>query len=155
MGAMYGNLGWQMPVDVETGTADPDAMRTIYIPGRGKMIRKNEVQNTRIAALIVILDYHIWHAAMRKYMNTDDGRDRKERYIEIMQGEAELPDHDLRISGVTVWENAVASKKLPKTLFRGEMDAWWEVIDDFQIPTFIGARRKELELDKSALEPRD
>jgi hypothetical protein len=35
-------------------------------------------------------------------------------------------------------------------LFRGEMDAWWEVIDGCQVRTFIGARRKELEIDKDA-----
>jgi hypothetical protein len=153
MGAMHGNIGWQLPVNVETGTSDPDARRTTYMPGQGKMIRRTQVQNTRIAALVIINKYSVWHAAMRKYMNTDDGRDRKERYVEIMQGEVDLPDYDVNISGVTVWENAVASRKLPKDLFRGETDTWWEVIDGCQVPTFIGARRKELEIDKDALEP--
>jgi len=54
---------------------------------------------------------------------------------------------------VTVWENAVASRKLPKDLFRGEMDAWWEVTEEGrQLPTYIGRLRRELQVDKGALE---
>jgi hypothetical protein len=50
-------------------------------------------------------------------------------------------------------ENAVAPKKLPKDLFRGKMDAWWEVTDDGQqLPTFIGELRRELQVDKKALD---
>jgi len=94
MGAMYGDFGYQISVNTEKGTADPGTLVPIYIPGKGKMIRKREVQNTRIAALIVAIDYHIWHLAMRKYMNTEDGRTREERYLDIQNGDAGLPDED-------------------------------------------------------------
>jgi hypothetical protein len=152
MGAMYGDPGFEMSFNTKTGVGDPKTLRPIYIPGEGKMIRKTEVQNTRIAALIVVINHHIWSHAMRKYLNTDDGKTRQERYSDVQNGEAGLPDDDLRLAGVTVWENAVASKKLPKDLFRGEMDAWWEVTDGRQRPTFIGALRRELQVDKAALE---
>jgi hypothetical protein len=153
MGAMYGDPGFQMSFNTKTGVGDPETLRPIYIPGKGKMIRKTEVQNRRIAALIVIINHHIWSHAMRKYLNTEDGRTRQERYFDIQNGEAGLPDDDLRLAGVTVWENAVASKKLPKDLFRGEMDAWWEATEDGrQRPTFIGGLRRELQVDKAALE---
>ena len=153
MGAMYGDFAYQMSVNTETGTADPDTLEPIYIPGKGKMIRKREIQNTRIAALIVVIDHHIWNYAVRKYMNTEDGRTRHERYLDIHNGEADLPDVDARLPGVTVWENAVASRKLPKDLFRGEMDAWWEVNEDGrQLPTYIGQLRTELQVDRAALD---
>jgi hypothetical protein len=153
MGAMYGDFGCQMSVNTETGTADPDTLEPIYIPGRGKMIRKREIQNTRIAALIVVVDHHIWNYAMRKYLNTEDGRTRQERYLDIHNGEADLPDVDARLPGVTVWENAAASRKLPKDLFQGEMDAWWEVTEDGrQLPIYIGQLRRELQVDRAALD---
>jgi hypothetical protein len=55
-----------------------------------------------------------------------------------------MPDDEYAL-GVTVWENAVAAKRLPKGLFRGEMDAWWEA-DNIggQGLTFIGDRRRSL-----------
>ena len=69
----------------------------------------------------------------------------------------EMPDWRSRLRGLAnapglVWENAVALKKLPNDLFRGEMDAWCEVTDGRQRPTFIGALRRELQVDKAALE---
>jgi hypothetical protein len=52
-----------------------------------------------------------------------------------------------RRRGVTVWENAVATKKLPGDLFKGEMDAWWKVSPGEQTLAFIGERRRSLEVD--------
>ena len=78
------------------------------------MIRPSRLQNTRIAALISIHEFAVWHLAMRKYIHTDDGRPKQERIQEIYDGTAGLPDDtEARETGITVWENAVASKKLP------------------------------------------
>jgi hypothetical protein len=154
MGAMYGDLGFQMPVNTKTGVADAEAMKAIYVPGNGKMIRKSEVQNTRISALITVTNHMLWHHAMRKYINTDDGRSRAERAGDVMHPEdVGLPPFDATMPGVTVYENAVAIRKLPKDLFRGEMDAWWEVTPEGrQLPTFIGSLRRELHVDKKTFE---
>jgi hypothetical protein len=153
-GAMYGDLGFEMPVNIDTGIADSDGLKAIYIPGKGKMIRRSEVQNTRIAALITVTNHSLWNHAMRKYINTENGRSRQERADDVMNPEAiGLPPFDATMPGVTVYENAVASRKLPKDLFRGDMDAWWEVTPEGrQLPTFIGGLRRELQVDKKALE---
>jgi hypothetical protein len=58
--------------------------------------------------------------------NTDDGRTRGDRLADIMRESIEMPDENALALGVTVWENAVALRKLPSDLFRGDMDAWWE-----------------------------
>ncbi len=154
MGAMYGDPGFEMSFNTKTGVGDPETLRPIYIPGKGKMIRKTEVQNTRIAALITVIDHKLWHHAMRKYINTENGRSRQERADDVMNPEAfGLPPFDATMPGVTVWENAVAKRKLPKDLFKGEMDACWEATPEWrQLPTFIGGLRRELQVDKAALE---
>lgn len=152
MGAMYGNLGFRIPVDTELGTADPNKIEPTYLVGEGKMIQKSRIQNTRIAAIITIIEFHVWQFAMHKYVNTEDGRSKGERVWDVQNGEVDLPDFDTTVPGVTVWENGVASRRLPKDLFRGEMDAWWEVNEGRQLPTFIGKLRRELEVDKAALE---
>jgi hypothetical protein len=65
-----------------------------------------------------------------------------------MRGDIEMLEVDATALGVTVWENAVASKKLPSDLFSGDMDAWWET-DGMgnQSLTFVGARRRLLGID--------
>jgi hypothetical protein len=128
-------------------------LQAIYIPGKGKMIRKSEVQNTRIAAIICVVEHKIWHHAMRKHLNTEDGRTKQERYNDLWNGEIDMPEEDATLPGMTVWENAVATRKLPKDIFRGQMDAWWEVTEDWrQLPIFVGDLRRELQVDKKALD---
>jgi hypothetical protein len=152
MGSMYGNLGFRVPVDVERGVAASNKIVPEYTVGEGKMIRKTRLQNTRIAAVISVIDFNIWHHAMRKYVNTEDGRSREERVLDVQDGQVELPDFEAVVPGVTVWENGVANRKLPRDLFKGEMDAWWEVSSDGrQLPTYIGQRRRMLEVDKATL----
>ena len=58
------------------GQADTDQIRSEFLVGEGKMVRATRVQNTRIAALVTVHQYAIWHLTMRKHANTDDGRTR-------------------------------------------------------------------------------
>jgi hypothetical protein len=112
------------------------------------MIRTTRVQNTRIAALITVQRYALWHLTMRKHANTDDGRTRGDRLADILCGDIEMPDENAIALGVTVWESAVALRKLPSDLFRGDMDAWWETDGNGgQSLTFIGDRRGALGVD--------
>jgi hypothetical protein len=148
LGAMYGDLGFKIPFDPQKGKADANQIHPEFLVGKGKMVRKTHVQNTRIAALITVHQYAIWHLAMKKHANTDDGRPRAERLAEIMRGDIEMPEENATALGVTVWENAVASRKLPRDMFRGEMDAWWEAHSKWeQSLTFVGERRKALGVD--------
>ncbi len=147
LGAMYGDFGFKIPFDPERGAADPDLISSEFLIGKGKMVRKSRLQNTRIAALITVQQYKVWHLAMRKYMNTDDGRPRDERAAELRRGEVDLGDYEAVETGVTVWENAIAARKLPIDIFRGEMDAWWESTGNEQRLTFAGERRRSLGVD--------
>jgi hypothetical protein len=145
LGAMYGDLGFRIPFDTKQGVARTEEMTSEFLVGKGKMVRKTRLQNTRIAALISIQEFAVWHLAMRKYMNTDDGRSRLERADDVRRGLAGLPDDtEAKATGVTVWENATATKKLPRDLFSGAMDAWWAYLDGKQELTFIGDRRRAL-----------
>jgi hypothetical protein len=148
LGAMYGDLGFKIPFDPVRGQADSDQISSEFLVGKGKMVRKTRTQNTRIAALLTIQPYAIWHLAMKKHARTDDGRSHGERLADIMRGDIEMPDYEATALGVTVWENAVATKKLPADMFRGEMDAWWEADGKGeQSLTFIGERRRALGVD--------
>jgi hypothetical protein len=148
LGAMYGDLGFRVPVDTGSSATNNEEITSEFLVGNGKMVRKTRVQNTRITALISIQEFAVWHLAMRKYIHTDDGRTSRERADDIYNGVAGLPDDvEAKETGITVWENGTATKKIPHDLFRGEMDAWWESSDDGQALTFIGERRSALGVD--------
>ena len=148
LGAMYGDVGFRIPFDPDgKGEADPD-VRAEFLVGQGKMVRPSRLQNTRIAALISIQEFAVWNLAMRKYIHTDDGRTKAERGRDVFEGTAGLPeDIEAKETGVTVWENAVATRKLPGDLFKGEMDAWYEVSEGHQTLTFAGEHRRTLGVD--------
>jgi hypothetical protein len=63
---------------------------------------------------------------MRKYANADNGHTGRERLAYFMCGDIDIPEENATARRVAVWENAVASKKLPSDLFRSGMDAWRE-----------------------------
>lgn len=149
LGAMYGDLGFRVPFDPEGRSSADAEVTSEFLIGKGKMVRPSRLQNTRIAALISIQEFAVWHLAMRKYMHTDDGRPKQERIQDIYNGTAGLPDDtEAKETGITVWENAVASKKLPADLFRGEMDAWYEFAENHQTLGFVGERRRSLDVDR-------
>jgi hypothetical protein len=146
-----------MSFNTTIGLGDPRTLRPIYIPGKGKMIRRSEVQNTRIAALITVIDHKLWYHAMRKYINTENGRSRQSARMTCEScslGTAHFRPRQCPES--RYWENAVASRKLSKDLFRGKMDAGWERRKiGAKKPTFIDALRRKLQVDKAALEKPD
>jgi hypothetical protein len=147
LGAMYGDVGFRIPFHPDGNLSQDPEVRAEFLVGDGKMIRPSRLQNTRIAALISIQEFKVWHLAMRKYMNTDDGRTRAERASELTRGDMDLGDYEAVELGATVWQNAVAARKLPDDMFRGEMDAWWEVSEGGQCLTFVGEHRRALGVD--------
>jgi hypothetical protein len=148
LGAMYGDVGYRIPFDPRSDTSQEPEVKAEFLVGKGKMVRPSRLQNTRIAALISIQEFAVWHLAMRKYIHTDDGRAKRERAQDVYDGVAGLPDDiEAKETGVTVWENAAATKKLPSDLFKGEMDAWYEFSDGHQTLTFVGGRRRSLGVD--------
>ncbi len=148
LGAMYGDVGLRFPFDPGGHGSSNQEVTTEFLVGKGKMVRPSRLQNTRIAAIISIQEFAVWHLAMRKYIHSDDGRTKQERVQDTHNGTAGLPDNtEAKEIGVTVWENAVASKKLPGDLFKGVMDAWYEISKDHQALAFAGERRRLLGVD--------
>jgi len=146
LGAMYGNLGFTIPFDPVSGTADSSRMESKFLVGEGKMVRPTRFQNTRIAALISLVRYETFGKEAMRYIETEDGRSPDERWSDALSGLAGISQDPTLC--VTVWENGTAKRKLPQDIFRGPMDAWWTCDDDRQGPSFIGERRLALGIDK-------
>jgi len=146
LGAMYGNLGFTIPFDPISGTADSSQIESKFLVGEGKMVRPTRHQNTRIAALISLVSYSTFAKEAVLYVRTDDGRSPRERWDDALSGRAGISQDPTLC--VTVWENGTAKRRLPQDLFRGTMDAWWTCDEDQQGPSFIGERRLALGIDK-------
>jgi hypothetical protein len=146
LGAMYGNLGFTIPMDPISGTADDSKIESKFLVGEGKMVHPSRFQNTRIAALISLVRYPTFAKEALLYLHTEDGRSEEERWNDALSGSAGI-SQDATLC-VTVWENGTAKRKLPQDMFRSPMDAWWTRDEDRQGPSFIGERRSALGIDK-------
>ena len=142
LGAMYGDAGFTLPVNVETGQTGP--LEPAFL-GRGKMIRPGigTPQNTTINALITLRNYAVGMKRAAKIV-------RKYRRLSIEDvvalAERQYPGFDLDETKVCVivWESAVANKPLPRDLFNGPYDERWGVNGDSQGLTFRGEKMREL-----------
>jgi len=106
LGAMYGNLGFTVPVNVETGVADASRIEKKFLVGQGKMVQPNRYQNTRIAALISVARYNTFTKEAVTYLKTDDGRTEEEHRIDLFEGRAGISEEPTLCC--TVWENGTA-----------------------------------------------
>ncbi|MGO9340246.1 MAG: hypothetical protein ACLPY1_22350 [Terracidiphilus sp.] len=146
LGAMYGDFGWSIPFDVELGEADASQIEARFFAGKGRMVRSHSVQNTRIAALISLVDYYTFPKEAVLYLKTDDGRSEAERRADLYEGRTSIGEE--KTPCVTVWENSTAKRRLPQDIFRGEMDAWWTCDQEGQARSFVGKKRLALKIDK-------
>lgn len=146
LGAMYGNFGWSIPVDLTSGAGDASRIESGFLVGDGKMIRPTRDQNTRIAALISLVNYSAFPEDAESYLQADDGRTRDERWDDLCSGRAGFSKYDSLC--VTVWENGTAKRKLPRDIFRGPMDAWWTCEGNHQCRSFIGERLRSVASDR-------
>ena len=110
------------------------------------MVQPSRFQNTRIAAFISLVSYSTFAKEAMLYARTDDGRSEGERWDDALSGRAGIKQEPTLC--VTVWENGIAKRKLPRDIFRGPMDAWWTCDEDRQGPSFLGERRLALGIDK-------
>ena len=130
-GAMLGNLGFGMPVNLQTGTAD-ESQTTRTFNGGGKMYRYLEgraiaPQNRTISAILVLRQYMVgakrFEIAMKRKEN-ELGRKLEllEFWDEIEHARGTAMDLSLSQLRVVVHENPFARIQFPREVFRGPYD---------------------------------
>jgi hypothetical protein len=143
LGAMYGDWGVTIPFNPKLGHLDASEIESKFLIGNGKMVRPNCFLNTRIAALISLVNYDTSSKRGLQYIMKDDGRTKEERWADILNGTARFSE----IPCVTVWENGTAKRRLPQDIFRGDMDTWWTCGERGQIRSYAGQERLTLRID--------
>lgn len=87
LGSMYGDPGYRMPVDVETGTADPSRIDRTFLGGGMMVGPGGKPENTTISALITLTTVRpdhdpnsivprviVWHSACARIPFPADSR---------------------------------------------------------------------------------
>lgn len=147
LGAMYGNDGFRVPFDPETGRFDDAKPVREFIVGRGLMVRSSRanapwLMNTRLAAVATLNNVSTFSCQVNEYLSVEDGRSKEERLADLIEGKVKFSEE--RSQFVTFYENAASDVKLPPDLFHGDMDAWWTAEEGFQHLSFVGETRKRL-----------
>jgi hypothetical protein len=157
LGAMLGNLGVSMDIDVAKGKAVEGTEKSVFLGG-GKMINGKQgcPQNTTISS-IVVLDGFLDNIEVEKAMKEEEKKQGKPLSgPEMIDARMKLyPDHPVkRVPRVVVVENPFARIDFPEGLFVGPFDERWRWRkENGKIERiFVGCKRKESEILKGKLE---
>jgi hypothetical protein len=160
LGAMYGDTGFKLPIDIATGTACGE-LEPAFL-GRGKMLRYGDGDNAKnktISALITLRHVRvgdlrsdrIWKE--RKRIDKSFGKLDPITAVQEVFDEAakRYPNFDAEETqlGVIVWENAVARIPLSRDLFTGPYDERWGYEDRHQRIVFRGEKLAGLSEDET------
>src|SRR6266446_636216 len=140
-GATLGNLGFQIPVDSETGIGDDDRARTVFTSG-GKMVRYGPhkrpmvPQNTTISAVIALGRLLVGQKLCMAWLKEEEQKLGREMTfeesvaaMETCRGtDNEISRTELR---VIVYENPYARIAWPTDLFTGAWDQRYGVVDHY------------------------
>jgi hypothetical protein len=151
VGAMLGNVGFRIPVNTVTGTANPDRIEPAYLGG-GKMIdqKPRKPQNTTVSAVIVLGTYPLRRNLIRvKVKEREAVLGRRVTFEEHMAiDEATVDSANMRKVRVVVYDNPYARLPLTQEMFRGPFDERFGIQSggDSIVRTFIGSERLRVEL---------
>jgi hypothetical protein len=159
---MLGEPGIQFPFNPESGTLDGDAAESVFLPRGGKMIRHYEpfephdsAQN--MSAVIALAEYRIPNPAFKPAYAEEESRrvarlgrplsSREKFYIgyDLIAGGTPLTLGDA--VGVTVCDNPLAKHHLPDTIFKGDFDQRWAIVEGALTRVFAGEHRQSSEDD--------
>jgi hypothetical protein len=152
LGAMLGNLGFEMDFDPTKGKAIKGTERNAFLNG-GKMIdnKRKQPQNTTINAIIVLEGFRD-DSEIQKVIKEEMKKQSKplapeERFAIVRKVIEDRPNSCASkvVLRVRVIENPFARIRLPDDIFMGHFDERWQFINGNCIRIFAGDKLKELE----------
>ena len=154
LGAMLGNVGFSIPMNLETGE-QTGPISNIFTTG-GKLIHPhlNTPQNTTISSIIALERFPVGHKEFRiKVEHKERDEQRKlpiEEFLELI--EADRSAYDRMVLRTIVCENPHATKPLPPTIFTGPFDERWGHTGNIMGPIYTGSELAKLRQTEHDLE---
>lgn len=142
-GAMFGDLGIRMPINVETGEGQPDESETVF--GQGAMLQERKNRSVSAVAILdrlnpmneaVEIEYKRRLAAEEELDGTKTVEIIWNTYDEFRR--AGKFDDDARTPFLSVFHNPHATLPLPNGIFSGPFDRHWDLVDGIYGPVVEG-----------------
>jgi len=156
LGAMLGNLSYQIPIDLERGVVNGPE-RQFFSDG-GKLVnpRTKTPENTRISAVIALEKLAVgkkeFHIRLAAHEQAENRRLSWEETLEWLRSESEA--YQRTALRALVYENPYASRRLPVEIFTGPYDVRWGPAADQPYITrlYAGPEIQKLEAAEHELE---
>ena len=141
LGAMHGNVGFSIPVDLETGQ---EAGPTTNIFGSGAKFRHDV--NTTISAVIALERLAIGQREFKIAVELKEREEKRELSLEEYMEFQRSDDQRFfrQVLCVSVYENPHAANPLPRDIFVGPFDKRWGQVEEFVKPLYVGPELQKL-----------
>lgn len=152
LGAMLGNIGYSIPIDIEKGGRAGPA--TQIFGEQGKMLNPytHEPQNTTINAVITLERLQVGQREQRIRFTKEEMQEaRPLSWEESFERRKSIPSDGDSVLRTIVYENPHAANPLPTDIFRGPFDVRWGFADGRIAPT-VGDKLADLEKREQELD---
>lgn len=150
LGAMLGQPGVRVGVDLSTGTSGPS--ESVFIGGGKAVGPDGTPQNRSLAAVFALERFAMGQrrfSVKKAERESEMGRRvTRSEFCELLSAERTLSESVVR---VTVCENPYAASPLPRDIFVGKFDERWGVQGGYVKRVFVGSALEELEAREGAL----
>jgi len=146
LGAMLGSVGWNIPMDFETGE-EAGPVTNVFMEG-GKLIHPHikTPQNTTISAVIALERFTVGQTELQIAVERKERDEQRSLSLEehLAMLDANREAYGRRVLRTIVYENPHARKPLPRDIFTGPFDERWGQDGDVIKQIFIGPELKKL-----------
>jgi excisionase family DNA binding protein len=146
LGAMLGSVGWNIPINLETGQ-EVGPVTNIFMDG-GKLIHPHikKPQNTTISAVIALERFAVGQKELQIAVERQELAEQRslsfEEHWAMLETSPEV--YSRRVLRTIVYENPHARNLLPRDIFTGSFDERWGQDGDVIKQVFIGPELKRL-----------
>jgi hypothetical protein len=153
LGAMFGNIQFNIPLDLETG--EKVGQTTTSFGGGGKITvsRDGVALNTTISAVIALDRFPVGQheAAIRLALEEENAPPQFSWKDRILMREPHPSDAEVVLRAV-VYENPHATNRFPPDIFRGQFDERWGLVENRIDLTYVGPRIADIKKRKQELD---
>ena len=150
LGAMLGNLGFEMDIDVAEGKGVEGTERNVFLGG-GKMIddKRNQPRNTTISAIVVLEEFRDDSEIQKAIKEEVKKQGKPLTLVEKVEANIKIVKnhHSSCVPRVVVVESPFARMAFPEGLFVGPFDERWRYTmqNGARERVFVGNELRELE----------
>ena len=153
LGAMLGNIQFNVPLDLETGEKVGPTTKTFGRGGKITVFRDGIAQNTTISAVIALERLHNGQREQRiRFAKEELQQGHPFSWEERFERRKSLPPDEEIVLRTIICDNPHAANPLPRDIFRGQFDERWSHVDGKIAPTYIGDRLMDLERREQELD---